>query len=404
MKSSIPLSLFCLILFPFFLLAQNPSSMNPNSNSGTVLAQANNQFAFEFYQVMQKANPQKNLIFSPFSFEIAFGMLQAGAVGEAKNELNKYFHYPNGENLGADIQRLQQGISKLQTDSCQIKLANSIWIENTLRIKPAYKNYLQKYFDSQLFQEDFSNPQTLGKVNNWVSQATNEKIPQILDKLGRESALILINTIYFNAAWLKPFDGKKTHDEYFHLENGEREIVKLMQEKGDFRYFENAEMQLVELPYFDNKFSMLVLLPKNQQLSEYEKTLNSTKLANLQDNLSKQSLDVVKIPRFKMNLSLPAKDYLSNLGIKKIFSGGLQGISDDALQVSDVKHKVYIEVGEKGTEAAAVTAVVAERSVIKPETFTKTFIADRPFLFFIQEKQSQTILFMGKVMNPNEGE
>lgn len=400
MKS--PLSLFILILSPFFLLAQNPSSMTPNTNSGAMLAQANNQFAFDFYQIMQKSNPQKNLIFSPFSLQIAFGMLQAGAVGDTKNELNKYFHYPKSDNLSADFQWLQQSITKLQTDSCQIKLANSIWIDQTLKVKSDYSGNLQKYFGSQLFQEDFNNPQTLQKVNNWVNKATNEKIPQILDQLNRQSALVLINAVYFNAAWLNPFDGKKTHDEYFHLENGEKEIIKLMQEKGDFRYFENAEMQLVELPYYDNKFSMLLLLPKNQALSTYEKSLTAAKLADFQDNLSKQSLDVIKLPRFKLGLSLPAKDYLQSLGLTKVFSGGLKGISDDALQVGDVKHKVFIEVGEKGTEAAAVTAIVAERSVIKPEHFSKIFIADRPFMFFIQEKQSQTLLFMGKVMNPNE--
>jgi serpin B len=404
MKGILP-TLFLLFIGNLALFAQNTGGSKSNPPTQTnesikTLAKANNQFAFNFYQNLPKSNPASNLLFSPLSLHTAFMLLYAGSTEATKTELEKLFGFQSNNTYLADYQQFSRFITSAKGENREISLANSIWMSNQFTPKDSYLQNLQKYFQATPYPVDFSQTSTVKQINNWINEATKGKIPQLIEHLSAEMQMALINAIYFKDAWKTEFNSAQTHDEYFKVLEGEPEIVKFMQLKGEFRYWENPQVQLLEMPYKDEKFSMLFILPASGEFKNIEKQLTDNQWNNWLSQLSPTQVDAVKIPRFKFESAIPAKDILLAMGARNMFLGGLSNIADGKLLVSEVKHQAVIEVSEKGTEAAAVTMISIERSVHKIEHFNKTFVADRPFMFMIRENQSNAILFMGKVMNP----
>jgi serine protease inhibitor len=404
MKGILP-TLFLLFIGNLAIFAQNTGGAKSNppaqmNESIKTLAKTNNQFAFNFYQNLPKSNPASNLLFSPLSLHTAFMMLYAGSTEATKTELEKLFGFQSNNTYLADYQQFNRFIIATRSENREISLANSSWMSNHFAPKDSYLQNLQKYFQATPYQVDFSQTSTVKQINNWVNEATKGKIPQLIEHLSAEIQLALINAIYFKDAWKSEFNSAQTHDEYFKVLEGEPEIVKFMQHKGEFRYWENPQVQLLEMPYKDEKFSMLFILPAAGEFKNIEKQLTDNQWNSWLSQLSPTPIDALKIPRFKFESAIPAKDILVAMGARNMFLGGLGNIADGKLLVSEVKHQAVIEVSEKGTEAAAVTMIAVERSIHKIEHFNKTFVADRPFIFMIRENQSNTILFMGKVMNP----
>ena len=247
-------------------------------------------------------------------------------------------------------------------------------------------------------------------INNWVAEKTNNKITEIVpaDALDDLTRLVLVNAIYFKGHWLKKFSINSTNDDYFHISPNESVKVKMMHTKAKFYYGESSELkcQVIELPYAGENLSMFILLPDQEstQLSKFEQKLTSDDLVNIKDKFPMSLLEVsLWLPKFSLDEKLSLADMLAGMGMKDLFAEGLADLSgmdgSKNLYVSKVLHRAVVEVNEEGTEAAAATAVVMmyRSAIIQKEI---NFRANRPFLFFIQDKATRSILFLGRLAKP----
>lgn len=332
-----------------------------------------NDFAFDLFE---KLNKDKNIFFSPLSIQICLGMLIPGANGETKELLNKV--------LGkiADSKDLKG-----------INVVNSLWGNEKIEFKKTFVNELKNNFKANVETINCASPKQAAKqINDFISTNTNDKIKDLVSSqaINDSTTLILTNAIYFKMNWEQQFDPKNTEEKPWN----EDQKAKMMRKKEKFNYFENDKLQAVELPYEKSKFSMLVILPKlNVNIS-----INQNVYKSVTDSLVLEEVDVY-LPKFKLEYSKTFNDSLSALGLDVIFTSkaDFSNIMDSKTLVSQVVHKAFVEVDEKGTEAAAATAVTMMRSI----RFRKvnTFNADRPFYFMIRNHETNDVVFMGRLVN-----
>jgi serpin B len=216
--------------------------------------------------------------------------------------------------------------------------------------------------------------------------------------------LVLTNAIYFKGNWARQFKTDRTKDAPFTLADGKKVDISMMNQTAEFGYTETNNFQVLELPYVDNDLSMIIFLPKEYDgLSEFEETLTVENLSNWLNKLYKREV-IVSVPKFKMTSQFSLASVLRSMGMTDAFSGNadFSGINGQRnLFISAVIHKAYVDVNEEGTEAAAATAVTMKLTSIGPSR-TPVFKADHPFMFLIRDNHSQSILFIGRVMNPND--
>ena len=217
--------------------------------------------------------------------------------------------------------------------------------------------------------------------------------------------LVLTNAIYFKASWQTPFEPSATRDADFHLLSGDTVTAPMMHSQGaeSLQYAEGDDWQAVELPYTGNQVSMLLILPAESAFESFEAAFDDQKLSAIVDALATENVSVA-LPRFEFSSDVPLKDTLIELGMPTAFEGGaadFSGIDGTRnLYIQDVLHKAFVAVDEEGTEAAAATAVIVGETSAPAEP--KTFEANRPFLFLIRDDVTGTVLFLGRVLNPNE--
>jgi serpin B len=215
--------------------------------------------------------------------------------------------------------------------------------------------------------------------------------------------LVLTNAIYFKGDWARQFKKDRTKQSPFTLASGEKVDAPMMNQTGEFRYMKAEDFQALELPYVDNELSMIILLPKETDaLPKFEKTLNLEDFSQWLDRLHRREV-IVSVPKFKMTSQFSLASVLTSMGMADAFSAtaadfsGITGGRD--LFISAVIHKAYVDVNEEGTEAAAATGVTMRLTSVGP-TQTPVFRADHPFLFLIRDNHSGSILFIGRLMNP----
>ena len=237
-----------------------------------------------------------------------------------------------------------------------------------------------------------------------MEKKTNDKIKNLISKgvLDSMTRLVLTNAIYFNGNWARQFKENRTKDTPFTLTDGQKIDVATMNQKAEFGYLETDTFQALELPYVNEELSMVILLPKQfDALDEFEKTLTPENLTQWLPKIHKREV-VVFVPKFKMTSQFSLASVLKSMGMQDAFSSnadfsGINGKRD--LFISAVIHKAYVEVNEEGTEAAAATGVVMRLTSIGPAPIP-VFRADHPFLFLIRDNLTGSILFIGRVANP----
>ena len=247
-------------------------------------------------------------------------------------------------------------------------------------------------------------------INYWVAEKTNNKVTEIVtpDAVDSMTRLVLVNAVYFKGDWLKKFDANVTKDDDFHISLNESVKVKMMHMKSKFYFGVNSELncQALELPYTGENLSMFILLPDQATtLSQLEEKLTSDDLVNAQEKFSMTSAKVsVWLPRFSLDEKLSLADVLGEMGMRDLFAQGVADLSgldgSKELFVSKILHRAVVEVNEKGTEAAAATAVVTMMRSAPLPVKEVNFRADRPFLFFIRDKATRSILFLGRLAKP----
>jgi len=263
-----------------------------------------------------------------------------------------------------------------------------------------------KYFNAMVSGLNFNDPASVRIINNWVKQNTNGKIEKILDSIEPDAVMFLINAIYFNGTWKYEFDKNHTDMDEFNLLNEEKINTEMMVQTNDYNYYSDNDLQAIELPYGDGNFNMIVLLPNEDiDINEFAEGINEENLKVWINNLSKQK-GTLWLPKFKIEYERELKDYLVSLGMGVAFDSYLADFSNlykgpEQLWIGRVFHKTFVEVDEEGTEAAAVTLVGIIRTTDSGGDHGFMMKVNRPFIFLIREKNSDCILFMGKIINPN---
>ena len=374
------------------------------------LVDGNNEFALELYRQLSDGD-DGNLFFSPYSLSVALAMTYAGAEGATREQMAETLNFIlEEEDLHAAFNKLAIELAKRgegnksEDEECfKLNVVNAIWGQIEYAFLDEYLDTLVVNYDAGLRLLDFvSDPEACRRtINEWVSEQTEGKIEDLIKKgiISEVTRLVLTNAIYFNAAWDKPFDEDKTSDGIFYLPDGTTVTVPMMHQTEDFGYTEGDGYQAVELKYDGNELSMLIILPEDGNFEQFKATFDAQKLDGIVENIRTATV-TLSMPKFEYSSQFSVKDALVTMGMKDAFSmvadlSGIDGSYD--LFIEDVVHKAYISVDEAGTEAAAASAVIINLKGILEQAEVNL---DHPFIYLIRDIETNTILFVGRVMNP----
>ena len=361
-----------------------PKSSDTSSSTGSELA-----FSLNFFRNAVSSSPaDKNVSVSPYSAGVALSMLNAGAREQTEVEIDNALGGCNfsDKDLGQSI-------------TVTVTSANSLWINNDFSIRNVYVDLLSKDYDAYADALDFGDPETVRVINNWCSENTNGMIKGIINRLTPDMNLIIANALYFKAPWLDPFEPNDTQQAVFHGSEGDV-TVSMMSRTDHMNYAEYQGCQMVELPYKGERYSMYIVLPAagmspDKMLSYVNEGLYDQAMSMMNPKKVKLTM-----PKLKLETSMILNKPLQNMGLKTAFTAAadFKGISQmGPLVLNQVKQKCYIDVSEKGTEAAAVTSVGVRLTSARPEIVVNMNV-DRPYLFFISDRTNGNILFAGKVV------
>ena len=366
----------------------------------------NNELGFE---LLQEVKPDKNdnIFISPTSLFIALSMIYNGAEGTTKEEIAEVLQAKGiaVEDLNKANASMMSSLDK-ESDDLQLNIANSIWLSDQFSFQKEFSSDNTDYFNAEIAEIDITDSKSPDKINDWVKKATNDKIEEIVDSpLDENLVAVLINAIYFKGSWAQTFDKNVTTDRPFQLPGGSVKDVPLMAMKAEFDYLENDAFQAIRLPYGDGEMSMKVFLPKeNSSLEAFRATLSNENWAAWQNDFEVEE-GTIYLPKFQLEFEASLNEALKSLGMNSAFDGNANFPrminEDDQLSITNVKQKTYIDVSEEGTEAAAVTGI---EMGITSAPINEPFVMEvnRPFFFTITDDETDTILFMGSISNPEQ--
>ncbi|MDR3194146.1 MAG: serpin family protein [Tannerella sp.] len=365
--------------------------------------QGNNAFAFELLkEVFRTEKEEENIFLSPLSATLALAMLNNGAAGETQAQIQTALGY--GEQTRDDVNGYFRKMVKamLELDAgVSFESANALWIRNGFPVLPSFKEVNQTYFDAEARNVDFSDPATLGLINGWIAEKTHDLIPDFLETLNPAMRMFLVNALYFKGDWTLHFDAENTKDAPFYNASGAAQDVRMMDfgKKVGLNYRQEAAFELVELPYGNEAFGMVLLLPgKDVSLASIIENLDAAAWKKYVSGMYLQSLEL-RLPRFKIEYTRELKEDLKTLGMTSIFGDAdFSLIADENLTVDRVLQKTFIEVNEEGTEAAGVTGIIMD-IVPNMKNATPVLEFNRPFIYFIKEKSTGAVFFAGMIRN-----
>jgi len=372
------------------------------------MVRSDQSFAFNFlsYVYAEESTEENNsFMISPLSLSMALAMTMNGADGETKSVMLEALKLKgfSDEEINSYYKKLREAL--LSTDpSTKLSIANSIWTNQNVVIKDEFVGKNRDYFNSSVESVNFSDRKTAGLINDWASKNTNGLIKKVIESTSSDDLMYLLNAIYFKGMWVSEFNRSNTHPKPFMLENGATVNVEMMNQTEKFNYKDNELMQLVELPYGNSAFSMIVMLPKEEKkLLDVIRALNNSDYwAGLKSGLIEHEVELF-LPKFKTEYSKKLNKVLTDMGMGLAFTNDAEfsGMSDIPAKIDFVKQDTYISVDEIGTEAAAVTTVGMVMTSMPSEPQKVVFNANRPFIYVIQENYTGSILFMGIVNNFN---
>ncbi|XP_034477581.1 antichymotrypsin-2-like isoform X2 [Drosophila innubila] len=376
---------------------------NTDSNNVAEFSRRLANFSMELYGKLISLKPNQNVVFSPFSIQSCAAMARLGASGETAAQLDRGLGLISSD--AAQIASSFHEVIAAYENSTILRIANKIYVMKGYELRDEFSSLLTKQFLSAAEHVDFAkNVEAARLINSWVEQRTNNLVKDLVpaSALDSDSRLVLVNAIHFKGNWVHPFPEHSTHNERFHLNEIDGIDVPMMNLKERLRYADlpSLDASALELPYENSDLSMLILLPKSKTgLPQLEEKLRNTPLAEITEHLHKTQV-LVKLPKFKSEFEVELTDAFKQLGMTHLFSNQADFSkmlkSPEDLKVSKIIHKAFIDVNEKGTEAAAATAMVMCNALtprFQPDPIT--FYAKHPFNYYIINKQS-TLLFAGK--------
>jgi len=396
-----------LFIFPYQPNQPPKADETGSTQQGTKdVANANNKFAFDLYSQLDKSE-NGNLFYSPYSISAALAMTYEGAKGKTAEEMKSVFHFPENNILRPNFAAIYNDINKGAKDY-ELRTGNALWAQQNFPFLADYTNRVENYYGGKATNLDFvkESEKSRQTINSFIGEQTNNKIKDLIPTgfLNAMTRLVLTNAIYFKGTWQWEFDTSDTRDSDFKVTPSnivKTPMMNMDPDKASLKYADTGDLQILELPYKGDKISMLVLLP-SENLDAIESTLTAEKLNEYKSKMKETKLDSISLPKFEFDTKYFMKDALSALGMPTAFSesadfSGMTGKRD--LFIGFVIHQAYVKVDEKGTEAAAATAVGMQTTSVRPRT---DFRADHPFIFLIQDKDTGNILFFGRVVDPTK--
>lgn len=368
---------------------------------------ANNQFAIDLYQQINKQSnqTQNNVFFSPYSLSTAMAMLYAAAEGETKAQIQKTFYYPAQAILNPNSATLYNDFNKPNPDY-KLATVNDLWMQQGLTPTKSYVDTVQRYYSGQVTALDFGGSPDPARqtINKKIAEKTKRLIPELLPKgsIKSDTAVVLTNAVYFKGDWTMPFTAERTSAQPFYNAIGRASTVQMMQQQSYFSYYEDKHIQVVQLPYKGDNLSMLVVLPKlNHKLAmqQLAKSLSATKIKQWSAGLVRQDVNL-HLPKFKLDAHYQMKTLLADMGMPRAFHDGAEfNLYADGppIKLDEVYHQAVVTVDEKGTEAAAAAGAVG---MYVGMSYPVEFKADHPFMFMIKDNKTDAILFLGQVNEP----
>ena len=393
------------------------TSPNASAEELDTLVDGNTTFGLDLYRNL--SGSEGNLFFSPYSISLGMAMAYAGARGETERQMADSLGFKLPQN------RLHPAFNALDLllasrpkggdDAFRLNVANSVWGQRDYSFLPEFLDSLAVNYGEDVRAADFRrDPEDARvRINGWVADETEERIRNLIPQgtLTPLTRLVLANAIYFNAAWLHAFDERATKDRPFHLLDGSQRDVAMMRQQENLRYAIGDGFQAVELPYKGGDVAMTILLPESGKFEEFEGSLSGQSVRDIVESLESELVRLT-MPKFEMESGFSLSDTLKAMGMPDAFDdqaanfSGMDGQlcrarGDICLLISDVLHQAFVSVDEAGTEAAAATAVIVSvtRAVgVEPDPIE--VVVDRPFLLIIRHHATDTVLFVGRVLDP----
>ena len=362
---------------------------------------ATNAFSFSLWKQVNSTRKDSNVFVSPLSASFSLGMALNGAANQTFDEMRSALHF-GGASI-ADIDGGYKSLMSLLTSldkSVTMNVANSIWYRKDFPFNQGFLDDGANYFGASIKPLDFNDASgSMSAINGWVNARTNGKIPTIVDQIDPANVMFLINAIYFKGSWRTKFDAAATIDAPFHAAAGDQN-ARLMHREAKISYTETSAFQAVDLPYGDSAFAMTIVLPKpGSSVESLASSLDASVLQSVTNSLHTAQIDLF-MPKVKLSFTRNLIPDLQSLGMSVPFTDHADftrmSTRGRELDISQVRHKTYVDINEEGTEAAAVTSTGI--SVTSAPVAT-TMRVDRPFIFVIRERLSGTMLFMGKIVS-----
>lgn len=391
----------------------NRPATNVTSVEIDTLASGYSEFSFDLFDKLKESSG--NLFLSPYSISTALSMTLAGARESTEASMRTSLDLDSipADRLHIVSQALMRSINCREDAAYELVTANSIWVREGYSLRPAFVDLLKNDYGSEVKTLDFLRATEASRlaINNWVEDKTNDKIKDLIPEgaITGNTHLVLTNAIYYKGAWMYPFPEQLTSNLAFWASGTDSVSVPTMKQTRTLPFVETAELRAVALPLLAKDGEpqaaqeLLILLPKDRNgLAALEDSIDATKMRAIVDGMREEMVQV-QLPKFKFASSFSLKEALSSLGMGEAFDAGsanFSGMSPDderELYISDAFHKGFIDVNEKGIEAAAATAIIMGRTSAPQPV---SFVADHPFLFAILDKETKTILFLGRLVDP----
>ncbi len=364
-----------------------------------------NDFGVDLF-VRTAGDENSNMMLSPLSASTALTMLLNGCGGNTYDQIKNMLKYQGNMTIGEVNGAYKSLVSQILEADPKVKLAlaNAVFYRKGYVVKPSFLGTMTNDFVAKTEGLDFSLPSALQTINKWASDNTYGKIPKVLDEISPDMVMFLMNALYFKGSWSYQFDKTLTAEKPFYLSNGSSVNVSTMTGEVGAKTTAGDSYKALELAYGRTNFSMVIIVPEGS-IADFRSSFNTalwTSMTSNIDRLSEYGKAVVFMPKFKFSYEKYLDDQLKSMGMTDAFDeslANLSGISDDRLFVDFVKQNTFVEVNEEGTEAAAVTTIGIRLTSAGPDQ-TPTFIIDKPFIFAIRERTTNTLLFIGQVVNP----
>ncbi len=375
------------------------------NEAGENVVESSNEFGLDIFRLLITDEPvSKNIFISPTSLALALAMTLNGANNATEDSMAYALRLTQytAEQINETFHELIDGLTTVD-EKIILEIANSIWYRLGFAVEPDFLNINSMYYNAEVAALDFTSPEAVATINNWVAEQTHDKITTVLNTINPQAVMFLINALYFKGMWTIKFNEESTNDATFYPSDGSEKTVQMMHFEEEIGYFENDLFQMCELNYGRGNFSMIVLLPKSgQSIDEPADQLSTENWNNWMLSLNESKVNL-SLPKFTFGYEKKLNDILSLMGMEIAFDPGradFTGINPGGgLYIDFVKHKTFVEVNEEGTEAAAVTVVGINLTAMPSEDIHYMNV-NHPFLFAIREKTTHTIVFMGKVAEP----